>query len=123
VPTDNGKIPKVSPVILKVAEKTRDSPVYNSALAGLLAHGVENLTRRERCRREVTLVHMMEPMCTLGGRHGIVENGIEIDGLTANLNLHQGLVGELHLTSGHGALLNLYLLSRKGEYWTDLVAV
>ena len=44
--------------------------------------------------------------------------------MTADLDRHQGLVGKLHLASSHGAraLLNLYFLSQKGEYWTEFVA-
>ena len=115
VPTDNCQIGKVSPVILEVAEKTRYSPFNDSALSGLLAHGVENLTRHEVCRHEVTLVNM-EPMCALGRCYGIVENRVETEGYTGNLNLHQGLMGELHVTVGHDGLLKLYLLPPQGEY-------
>ena len=52
-------------------------------------------------------------MCALRCRHRRVENRVEIDGLTANLDRHQCLVGKLHLAIGHGAraLLNLNLIA------------
>ena len=63
-------------------------------------------------------------MCTLCRRHGSVEKWIEGDGYAADLDRHQGLLGELHLTVGHGdqPLLKLYVLSPRDEELIDFVA-